>query len=141
MKKARIMAIVVCACILIGTVIVLAAPGNEDDPVISLSYLKNVFMNEVTEYIDTQNGLAKIELKAGQKVIGQSGTEFILRMGSATVIATESGGLADITDGYDKANKAEVSPNHMLIVPVSDGRGMKANNDVIVLVKGKYTIE
>ena len=62
-------------------------------------------------------------------------------MGSATVIATQKGGLADTTGGYDLANGTAMPSNHLLIVPVNDGRGISANNDVLVMVKGAYNIQ
>ena len=82
-----------------------------------------------------------VEVDAGQKIICSKGAELILRMGSATVIATEKGGLADTTAGYDLGNGTPMPSNHLLIVPVDDGRGFKAETDVIVLIKGGYKVK
>ena len=50
-----------------------------DDPLITESYLKNVFLNEVKEYIaDNQPAFNVVSVKKGQKFIGNSGCEFIL---------------------------------------------------------------
>ena len=140
-RKSWWVSAVMIACLIISALMVFAAPGGEDDPIVSQSYLDNVFMKKVTDYIDTSGEMQAVNLTAGQTVIGNSGAEMILRMGKATVIATEKGGLADVTAGYDKANGEEVASNHLMIVPLSDGRGIKAQNDVIVLIRGKYTIQ
>ena len=96
-----------------GAVTMFADPGDSSDPIITLSYIENILKGEM----------------------------LILRMGKATVNATEKGGLADVTAGYDLADGEEMPANHHLIVPVADGRGITANNTVIVMVKGDYTLE
>ena len=82
-----------------------------------------------------------VQVEAGQKLIGGEGTELILRMGRATIIATEMGGLADTTHGQDLQNGTAMPPNHMLIIPRADGRGFEAHETVLVMVKGPYVIE
>ena len=134
--------------------VVLAEPGAEDDPLISKSYIENILMPSIKQYIEgriaevnsgtsagSADSFAVVTVAAGQQVICSAGTELILRMGSATVIATEKGGLADTTAGYDLADGTAMPANHLLIVPVADGRGIKANNNVIVMIKGSYTLK
>ena len=82
-----------------------------------------------------------VNASAGQQIICSAGTELILRMGSASVIATEKGGIADTTDGFDLADGTFMPANHLLIVPVSDGRGVRATTDIIVMIKGGYTVK
>lgn len=82
-----------------------------------------------------------VNVSAGKQVICEAGTELILRMGKGTIIATAKGGLADTTIGYDLPNGYEMPSNHQLIVPVADGRGFQAETDVIVMVKGGYTVK
>lgn len=131
---------------------VVANPGSESDPLISKSYITSTLMPQIEEMIEkavSENGgggtasesFKVISLSAGQKMICESGTELILRMGSATIIATQKGGLADTTGGYDLPNGAAMPSNHLLIVPLDDGRGIAANNDVLVMVKGGYEIQ
>ena len=50
-------------------------------------------------------------------------------------------GLADTTAGYDLSNNTAMPSNHLLIIPVADGRGVKATSDAIVMVKGGYTVQ
>ena len=131
---------------------VVANPGSESDPLISKSYITSTLMPQIEKLIEekvSENGggggaaesFKVISMSAGQKMICESGTELILRMGSATIIATQKGGLADTTEGYDLPNGAVMPPNHLLIVPLDDGRGITANNDVLVMVKGGYKIQ
>ena len=158
MKKLRfkliVIAVLVCLCALgIGAV---AEPGTDSDPLISKSYVDNVLLPEIQQMIDSSvagvggtdsSGNAEserfvvVEVSKGKKVICDAGTELILRMGSATVIATPKGGLADTTSGYDLADGWQMPSNHLLIVPVADGRGVKADTDVIVMIKGGYRIK
>lgn len=125
-------------------VVVIAAPGSEEDPVVSVSYLENIFMEKVKSYID-QKAVPQydvVSLKAGQTLTAQKGTEMILRMGTATVVATQKGGLSDVTAGVDIANGGEMPSNHLLIAPLDDGRGLKATaSEVLVMVRGGYTVQ
>ena len=147
------MAAGVCAVLTMALPVV-ANPGSENDPLISKSYITDTVMPQLETYIKeeiknqmsgagehTAERFEVVSLKAGQKLMCENGTELILRMGSATVIATAKGGLADTTAGCDLANGTEMPSNHLLIVPVNDGRGITANNDVLVMVKGAYTIQ
>jgi len=158
MKKRRLKFIIVagliCACTMFS--VVLADPGTDDDPLISLSYIEDVLMPKIEQYIEsklaglsqgsTEGGAAAdtfkvVEAKEGDEIICSAGAELILRMGKAEIIATEKGGLADTTAGTDLANGTAMPSNHLLIVPVADGRGLKAQTDIIVMIKGGYSIK
>lgn len=140
-------------CIVSAVSVVLANPGGTDDPLISKSYIDTVLMPQIKEYVESKitggssDGLQisstfkVVELQSGDKLICGAGCELILRMGSATIIATEKGGLADTTAGYDLANGTSMPSNHLLIVPVADGRGIEATSTVLVMVKGEYEIK
>lgn len=123
--------------VLTVTYTVMANPGSNNDPVISLSYLKEIFQPEVEKNL-TFN---VVSVKKGQTLIGDTGTEMILRMGQATIIATNMGGIADTTAGFDLANGTDMPSNHYLIIPKNDGRGVKAKTDCLIMVKGKYEIK
>lgn len=138
-------------CLVLGAVLpVVADPGSSSDPLVSKSYIEDTLMPQIKTLIsdevakrDSKTGTSftVVSLKAGQKLMCDAGCELILRMGNATVIATEKGGLADTTGGYDLANGSAMPSNHLLIVPVSDGRGITALNDVLVMAKGYYEIK
>lgn len=153
LKKAGI-ALGVCL-VLFGGIAVFSEPGTSDDPVVTKSYIVDEVIPQIKAYIDERFGAAASEgvvtsasdkfivvnVSAGKSVICEAGTELILRMGKGTIIATEKGGLADTTAGYDLANGTEMPSNHLLIVPLADGRGFRADTDVLVMVKGAYTIQ
>ena len=138
--KRKIVALAVGLVLVAGTFSI--AVGT-DDPLITESYLKNVFLNEVKEYINSNSGSSfnVVSVKKGQKFTGGSGCEFILRQGTAAVVSAELGGLSDVTAGYDIASGVDVPPNHLLIVPRDDGRGFTATTDVVIMVKGSYKIK
>lgn len=154
MKK-RIIVICVIAAVALGCIglAFAAEPGSGDDPLISKSYIDDVLLPNVYAYIDSVVGtnasagvsssFEVVTAGAGKRVIGKAGTEMILRMGSGSIIASARGGLADATMGADLGNGADVPSNHLLIVPLDDGRGVQisSNSDAILMIKGGYTIE
>lgn len=117
----------------VGTVTFFASPGDSTDPIITLSYIEDILKGQLSFKV--------VNLEKGNVLIGEQGTEIVLRMGNAKIIATEKGGLADLTAGYDLADGTAMPSNHHLVVPVADGRGIEAQNAVIVLVKGDYNIK
>lgn len=160
----KIIAIILSAVLVVaGAVAVFAAePGSEGDPVVTLSYITDKVIPEIYAYIDSKlanisskadtsntsgavvssDGVFTVaEVPAGNRVICNAGTEIILRAGSANVIATQKGGLADTTAGFDLPNGMGMPTNHLLIVPFDDGRGMETVTDCIFMIKGNYTVK
>ncbi len=138
MKKVskRILLGILTLSLLVSIAVSAATPGSSEDPLISKSYIDSTLI----PYINTVSTFTVVNLNQGQTLIGNAGCEIILRMGTATVIATEKGGLCDTTIGGDWPNGSPVPANHNLIVPVSDGRGIKAETNVIIMVKGTYSL-
>lgn len=146
MKKNWLVGIVAVLVLVLATAIVIAAnPGTEADPLISKSYIETVLKPEIYAYIEQESnqGFTVVNVSAGKTVVCDAGAEVILRMGQATVIGSDRGGLADVTQGLDLADGTVVPANHMLIVPLGDGRGVKINKstDAILMIKGGYTIK
>lgn len=150
----RVFVCTLLASLSMSTVLVYGA-ATTDDPIISLSYLDNIFLPKIISYIDqrfssftpnnntsqTAESYEVVSLSAGKSLICDKGVELILRSGSASVIATIKGGLADVTIGMDLKDGANMPSNHHLIVPVDDGRGVKAASDCLLMVKGRYSIQ
>lgn len=90
---------------------------------------------------ETPASLEVVTLTAGQQLTGIAGSEIILRSGQATAIQSELGGLSDVTEGRDIKQGETIPFNHLLLVPRSDGRGVKAVTDCIFLVRGQYGIQ
>jgi len=126
----------------LGTTVVFSEPGSEEDPLVSLSYL-----DERLDKINTgsgnnvSNNLEVVEIMPSQSIIGKNGTEIILRSGRAKIIAGKLGGLSDVTEGKDLGMDKLVPPNHLLIVPRDDNRGVLAITEAIFLVRGEYEIK
>ncbi len=116
-----------------GAVSLLAEPGDSGDPIITLSYVEEVVKKELSFQV--------VNMSKGDVLIGEAGTELILRMGTAQIIATEKGGLADLTAGTDLSDGTLMPSNHHLVIPVDDGRGIEAKDKVIVMVKGDFELK
>lgn len=80
-------------------------------------------------------------LQAGSTVILGESAEVIWRSGKATAVASQNGGITDVTGGVDLPMGQEIPLNHLLIIPRSDGRGAAVTVDSYVMIKGVYTIQ
>lgn len=131
-------------------------PGTAADPVVSKSYMDAQIailqtqidaLQEQVEALEGSGGqggaqqFVVVKVDAGKKLIGGASTEIILRSGTATAIAGASGGVADITGGTDLSTGTSVAKNHLLLIPVDDGRGIKCTGTCYVMVKGDYTLK
>ena len=163
----------------LSAIIAFAAPGDSNDPLITLSYITQTLMPEIDSKIDQKinakigsdldakiseiideelasytpassspsSGGASAEsfilvnVRKNQRIIGGEGTEFVVRSGQGVIIATEYGGIAALTAGYDLTNGIAVPLNHHLLVPRNDSRGIKFSTNAIVLIKGTYTVK
>lgn len=148
--------IVSILCILIFCMPALAAdPGSSDDPLITLSYVNDVLIPQMKSYVDASvsslgvgssalNEVSSnyniVNVSKGQTIIGSKSCHMIMRMGEGIIVATQKGGIADVTDGIDLAAGSGVPSNHLLIVPVDDGRGIKMNTDGILMISGSYSV-
>lgn len=149
----------------------LAAAGDSTDPLVTLSYLNNVFAPTVTAKVDeavaanetalkndldeaiqkwesqlqTQGGgssstFTVVTLTKGQKLVGSVGCEVMLRVGTATCLASGSPGLIDCTAGTTLSAGSALTQNHLYMVTV-DTRTISATADTVkLLVRGSYTI-
>ena len=124
---------IVCICVLtLGIGIAsgaVSAPGSEEDPVVTKSY------------VDAKTGYLALKMEAGQTLIGAEGTELILRSGEATAIDNGANGVSDMTGGADLMTGNKVLLNHLLLIPRSDGRGIAVSTEAWVMVRGNYTIQ
>jgi hypothetical protein len=141
-----------------------AAPGDNNDPIVVLSYLNLRFnelvekygLNKIAEHEKTitelneklknvgtgtgDSALEVVEIKTGESLIAGAGTEIILRSGKVNAIASSLGGLSDVTKAGDIKHGVAVESNHLLIIPRNDGRGVLAVTDAILLVRGEYKV-
>lgn len=142
MKKI-ITALVVVISVFAVTVAVAAAadtPGSESDPVVTKSYVDSQIA-QVKSSGGSSDSYKAVQLTAGQKLIGNEGTEVILRSGEASAIDNGANGVSDLTGATDLMTGQAVAQNHLLLIPRSDGRGILASTEVWVMVRGGYTIQ
>lgn len=132
---------IIAIVLALAAILTVTALASGDDPVISLSYLNEIFMPKVEKKISETAVFAVVNVEKGDTFLAGAGCEFILRGGEATVIASKNGGLSDTTDGVDLPQDTPVPANHLLISARDDGRGFDAVTDVIIMVKGAYEIK
>ena len=141
-----------------------SGPGSSADPVVSKSYV-DAKIDELTKTnamlqtqlselkaqldniktggtsTDSTDSFKVLELQGGTTIIGEEGTELILRAGYAKAIGATEGGVSDLTGAKDLKTGASVSLNHLLLIPRGDGRGFKCTGLCYVMVKGGYTLQ
>lgn len=142
-----------------------ASPGSSDDPLVTLSYVKQVLQPQIEAAVinklggtvntepttpttpatpaDTDVEFKVVELKSGQIIRPVSSLEIVLRSDSASVISPfPYQGLSDLTAGGELLGGAVIPINHLLLIPRADGRAVKAtSSQVFIMVRGEYTIE
>lgn len=75
----------------------------------------------------------------GRRIYFEAGAMFILRTGNVTAVTGPSG-FADVTAGRDVTNGETISHNHLLVVPVADGRGLQFNTNGLIMILGGYEV-
>ncbi len=101
-----------------------------------------IFIDNLDSSGGSSSGMALeiVEIRNGEKIIAGSGSELILRGGEAVIIGSEMGGISDVTLGKDFVSGMSVVPNHLMIVPRDDGRGVYAEKYAIFMVRGSYKV-
>ncbi|SHM58585.1 hypothetical protein SAMN05660826_01415 [Caldanaerovirga acetigignens] len=121
-------------------------PGSQDDPLVTKSYVDKV-VSELKSYLDESSSgnqsigtFEVVYLEKGDRLVAGKGAEIILRSGIAKVVDSENGGIADVTDGKDLRRNERAPQNHLLIVPRDDGRGLIAETNVVLTVRGSFKV-
>ncbi|MCF0151193.1 MAG: hypothetical protein HUJ80_07270 [Firmicutes bacterium] len=134
------------------------AAGSAADPLVSKSYVDSLFsdvMDSVQQKLEEyRNGdftpaeetpsqgsavFQVVEVPAGTRVIGEEGTEMIVRSGYAYAIDNGVDGISDLTAGADLKGDTQIQKNHLLLIPRSDGRGIRCDGLCYVMIKGSYS--
>ena len=174
MKKGIRIVLIALAAVLVLGIAALAvdaatSAGTEDDPLVTLSYINDVFLPYVTELFrkdleekeavlreDLEDRVAALEkadqvavsegsryavvtLEAGQTLLCQEGAELMLRSGRAVVVASDAPGLVDTAGSGSLSGGEALAENHLYMATVS-GHGIRAEEAAKVLVRGEYTI-
>lgn len=104
-------------------------PGSEADPLVTKSY------------VDSRTAFQVVNVPKGQSLIGEGGTEIVLRGGKVTAIVSPQGGLLDVTGAADLVQGEQLKPQHLVIIPRTDGRGVQAQMDAVLMVRGAFTLK
>ncbi|MCG8400431.1 MAG: hypothetical protein MJA84_02420 [Firmicutes bacterium] len=115
------------------------SPGTVDDPLVTKSFVENYMQKVLAEFKPAGGGSlawSVAELKPGDNFIGKSGTEFILRAGSAIIVDPSGGGVPDLTAGTNVPAGGPVAKNHLFSLPRDDGRGIQAQTDCVIMYRG-----
>lgn len=147
MKKKKIniavILITIALCVSATYIIFAANPGEQDNPLISLSYINDVLKPEIKTMMQEQSSSSfkAVFIEKNNTVYCDGGTELILRTGSAVVASPFSDqGLSNMTGGEDALNGAPLKYNNMYVVPRTDNRGFITKEDCFVMIKGNYKI-
>ena len=170
-KTVRIVLIVLAAALVLSVaalaVNAAASAGSEDDPLVTLNYINDVFLPYVTDLFrkdleeketnlreTLEERVSALEgaglggggtryvvetLEKGQTLICQRGAELMLRIGRATVKAGSTPGLVDTATTGNLNDGEELAVNHLYMVTIND-HGIRAEETVKILVRGEYTI-
>ena len=147
--------------ILSTTVSLAAEAGSEGDPLVTLSYLNDTFLDTILTKVDQKiaarnsqiaqelggqsaSGTALtftvVTLSKGQVLTGDIGCEVMLRVGTASCVSPSSPGLIDESSASALNNGGALVQNHLYMMTI-EGRGVKATAATVkVLVRGGYTI-
>lgn len=141
MKKGSKLVAIGIGASLIGSVVYGfgSEPGTINDPLVTKSYVDEKIASIGQ---NTQNNTYEVVfVQAGQVILGKQGTEIILRSGIAKAVDAAGGGLQDMTDGKDVMGGQTIEKYHLMIIPREDGRGMLAEKDCTLMVRGGYEIQ
>ena len=147
--------------ILSTTVSLAAEAGSEGDPLVTLSYLNDTFLNTILTKVDqkiaarnsqiaqqlggqstsgTAAAFTVVTLSKGQVLTGDIGCEVMLRVGTASCVSPSSPGLIDESAAVTLNNGGALVQNHLYMMTI-EGRGVKATAATTkLLVRGTYTI-
>ena len=147
----RLVALLVICGALNVTLSAAAEAGSADDPLVTLSYLNETFMDDIMDRVDekiaqrdaqsgTASGFAVVTLSSGQTLVGDIGCEVMLRVGSAVCVASSAPGLIDETTAGTLNNGGALVQNHLYMMTIED-RGVRATAETTkLLVRGGYTV-
>ncbi|MBR2894495.1 MAG: hypothetical protein IKC03_02410 [Oscillospiraceae bacterium] len=82
-----------------------------------------------------------VKLAPGQMLRGGVGCEVLLRTGSASCVSEgkSTPGLVDTTDGTSINDGTQMVENHLYLMTTE--RGVKADSEVVLMVRGNYVIQ
>ena len=162
----RMLALLVLCGALNVTISLAAEVGSSEDPLVTLSYLRETFLKDIMERVDQKiaarnsqiamqlggqassgGGTAAeaptfsvVTLSSGQVLSGEIGCEVMLRVGTAACVSPSAPGLIDETSGGTLNGGGALEQNHLYMMTI-EGRGVRATAATTkLLVRGGYSI-
>lgn len=112
-------------------------PGSAGDPLVTRSFVENYVRDQLQDSGSGSYAWQVEKLDGGQVFTGRSGTDLIVRSGSAVIVDPTGNGIPDLTAGTSVHNGQLVVNNHLFTVPRDDGRGIMAvANDTYIMYRG-----
>lgn len=134
--------------------------GSDQDPLVTLSYLNDTFLNSLLQRVDQKiaarnsqlmggdaawdggasSSFTVVTLSNGQTLSGGVGCEVMLRVGTAVCAAPSAPGLIDETSAGTLNNGGALVQNHLYMMTI-ENRGVRATAATVkLLVRGSYTV-
>lgn len=164
----RALSLVLLLLVLNATVSLAADAGSSGDPLVTLSYLNDTYLSTILNRVDakitsrnttigqqidqkiaqsggtgsgtTASSFVLVTLSKGQSLKLELGSEVLLRVGTASCVASSTPGLIDSTAGTTINNGAALTKNHLYMATIED-RSVKATAATVkVMVRGGYTV-
>ena len=161
----RMVGLLLVSAMTMATVSVATEAGTNQDPLVTLSYLNELFMGELLEAVDEKidqrnsqivqelggqisgddgtmstDAFSVVTLTRDQVLTGDIGCEVMLRIGTASCVTPSNPGLIDETTAETLGNGKALTVNHLYMMTI-EGRGVKATADTTkLMVRGTYTI-
>jgi len=165
MKKSKQVRTILCVILAVTVLTAFAAmaaggAGSKADPLVTLSYLTDTFTEQILDKVDGllaernavlskelsvqlapdspagSGGYTAVTLTAGQTLTGEAGCEVLVRSGA--VRCTGAGVLIDTTAGSSLGDEAQLTADHLYLMPESVG--VAAVEGAALLVRGSYTV-
>lgn len=145
MQWTTITACVLAASVFVGVAMAAGNQGSQSNPLVTLSYLKEVTVPEILAQVDEKvdervsemesGGSASfqtVKVEKGKKMTLSEGTQLLFRTGTAAC----STSLIDMTDG---SSVSSLQSNHLYLA-TAEGQSIAASTACTVLVLGGYTL-
>ena len=151
-------------CGVLMTTALAAEAGSPQDPLVTLSYLNETFLNTILNRVDEKiaarntqlaqqmggqfSGIGTtsvstftvVTLSSGQILTGEIGCEVMLRVGSAVCVAPSAPGLIDETTAGTLNNGGALAQNHLYMMTI-ENRAVRATAATTkLLVRGTYIL-
>ena len=128
----RALSLVLLLLVLNATVSLAADAGSSGDPLVTLSYLNDTYLNSILNRVDSK--ITSRNTTISQQIAS------LEKVGTASCVASSTPGLIDSTAGNTINNGAALTKNHLYMATI-EGRSVKATAATVkVMVRGGYTI-